>query len=147
MIDVHIAQNESERDLCYKIREEVFVRGQNIPLELDRDGIDSEAEHVILYNDNEAVGCARVRYVDGHMKLERIAVLERKRGLGLGKRLMQFLNDYAQTKDVDEIVMSAQQYLEEFYRGFGFVTQGESYPEAGIPHVKMHKATQKSSHL
>jgi ElaA protein len=33
--------------------------------------------------------------------------------------------------------ISAQQYLERFYRSFGFATVSESYLEDGIPHVAM----------
>jgi ElaA protein len=33
--------------------------------------------------------------------------------------------------------ISAQQYLEKFYRDFGFATVSEPYLEDGIPHVEM----------
>jgi ElaA protein len=33
--------------------------------------------------------------------------------------------------------ISAQQYLEKFYRDFGFVTVSQPYLEDNIPHVEM----------
>jgi ElaA protein len=35
------------------------------------------------------------------------------------------------------IRIGAQQYLERFYSGFGFVTASPTYIEDGIPHVEM----------
>lgn len=139
MIDIHIAKNEHEKALCYKIRYEVFTKGQGIAHELDDDGLNPESEHAIMYKDNEVVGCARIRYVQDYMKLERIAVLEKVRGQGLGKKLMEFLIKYSKTKNIKGIMMSAQQYLEKFYKEFGFITQGKPYIEVGVPHVKMYR--------
>jgi ElaA protein len=39
-------------------------------------------------------------------------------------------------KDQD-IVISAQAYLIEFYNHLGFIVEGESYLEDNIPHIKM----------
>ncbi|HXA47888.1 MAG TPA: GNAT family N-acetyltransferase, partial [Burkholderiaceae bacterium] len=35
------------------------------------------------------------------------------------------------------IRISAQQYLEAFYRSFGFETTSAPYDEDGIPHIEM----------
>ena len=35
------------------------------------------------------------------------------------------------------IQISAQCYLEKFYKGLGFISKGESYLEDGIPHIAM----------
>jgi ElaA protein len=37
----------------------------------------------------------------------------------------------------NEIVISAQLYLEKFYSELGFKTEGTSYLEDDIPHIKM----------
>ena len=36
-----------------------------------------------------------------------------------------------------DIRLSAQCYLEQFYRDFGFESVGKSYLEDGIPHIAM----------
>lgn len=139
MIDIHIAKDEAEKKLCYHIRNLVFVQGQNVPAELDKDGLDEQAEHAIIFYDKEAVGCARIRYVKNDMKLERIAILLKMRGKGLGKKLMQFLIKYAEQKKVSAITLSSQACVEEFYKKLGFQTTGQPYEEIGIPHIKMYK--------
>ena len=139
MIDIHIAKDKYEKELCYKIRKEVFVGGQKIASEMDSDGLDSKSEHVILYNNKKAIGCARIRYINKDMKLERLAILDKYRGQGHGQELMKFIVEYAKKQDVNNIIMSAQQYLERFYEKFGFKKEGESYEEVGIPHIKMYR--------
>ena len=57
---------------------------------------------------------------------------------GLGKELMvRSLEALHDAWPGEPIRLSAQQYLERFYAGFGFETVGESYLEDGIPHVAM----------
>ena len=41
----------NEKDIC-KIRFEVFVDEQNVPEELEIDGLDEEAKHVLAFIDN-----------------------------------------------------------------------------------------------
>ncbi len=37
----------------------------------------------------------------------------------------------------NEILISAQAYLEKFYQSLGFITEGSTYLEDNIPHIKM----------
>nr|MDD3720051.1 GNAT family N-acetyltransferase [Candidatus Gracilibacteria bacterium] len=137
MIDIHIA-DELEKELCYKIREDVFTYGQKVPKKIDSDGLDETSTHVILYYSKIPVGTARIRIIDNNLKLERISILEQYRGKGLGKELMKFLIEYSKTKNIDGIVMNAQAYLQSFYEKFGFKKEGEIFKSSGIPHIRMY---------
>lgn len=137
MIAIHLARNREEIGEALKIREEVFIKGQNVSPELDRDGLDESAEHAILYLDSKPVGTARLRYLGNRIKLERFAVLEEFRGFGLGAKLMNFLIGQGKKKGVDEIHMHAQHYLVNYYSKFGFRPRGEIFYEANIKHIEM----------
>ena len=51
---------------------------------------------------------------------------------------MKFILQEVKTKFPDlTIELSAQEYLISFYISLGFATQGETYLEDGIPHIKM----------
>jgi ElaA protein len=52
----------------------------------------------------------------------------------LMRQALRFMGQYYPFEDV---VISAQKYLENFYTSFGFVTESEPYDEDGIPHVQM----------
>ena len=45
----------------------------------------------------------------------------------------------------ETIVLDAQQHLEAWYQGFGFVRSGEVFVEDGIPHIPMTRAAGKTA--
>ena len=137
MLEIRIAQDQDEINEALMVREEVFVKGQGISFDRERDGLDDCAEHVILYYNDKPTGAARVRYLDGGMKLERVAILDEARGRGLGVKLMEFLVQYGKQKDVKEMNMYAQYYLLGFYSKFDFMQRGDVFYDADIKHVEM----------
>jgi predicted GNAT family N-acyltransferase len=136
-LDIRIIKTKKEFDQAIAIRKEVFVEGQNVPVELEIDGLDDESEHVIAYLDEEPVGCARIRF-NTYAKLERIAIVEKYRGRGFGRQLTDFLIDYCKQKDVDEIRLHSQTYVAYFYKKHGFRIRGNPFFEADIEHVEMY---------
>ncbi|MDB4822509.1 GNAT family N-acetyltransferase [Candidatus Pseudothioglobus singularis] len=125
----------NEKDIC-KIRFEVFVDEQNVPEELEIDGLDDEAKHVLVYSDDEPIGTGRI-LIDGH--IGRVAVLKKYRGLGIGKSVMQELIKWAQKNNLEKLWLSSQWHAHSFYLDLGFVCEGEIYEEAGIDHIKMFR--------
>jgi len=119
------------------IRTKVFVEEQLVPYELEVDGLDDKAEHLIAYVDNNPVGCARIRIINRYAKLERIAIVEKYRGRGFGRQLTDFLIEYCKQKDVDEIRLHSQTYVADFYKKLGFLERGKTFFEADIEHIEM----------
>ena len=120
------------------IRDEVFIREQKVPRELEMDGLDPDAMHVLAFDADGAVGTGRM-LPDGH--IGRIAVKRRYRGRGTGRMITQKLLDLARDLQLPEVWLSSQYHAREFYQRMGFVEQGERYEEAGIDHVKMIQKT------
>ena len=125
----------NEKDIC-NIRFKVFVDEQNVPEELEIDGLDDEAKHVLAYLDDEPIGTGRI-LIDGH--IGRVAVLKKYRGLGIGKSIMKELIDWAQKNNLEKLWLSSQWHAHSFYLDLGFVCEGEVYEEAGIEHIKMNR--------
>ena len=126
---------DNEKDIC-KIRFEVFVDEQNVPEELEIDGLDDEAKHVLAYIDNEPIGTGRILN-DGH--IGRVSVLKMHRGLGIGKLMMQDLIHWAEETNIEKLWLSSQWHAHRFYLDLGFDCEGGIYEEAGIDHIKMSK--------
>ncbi len=122
-------------DIC-AIRYEVFVGEQNVPEELEIDGLDGEAKHVLAFVDELPIGTGRI-LGDGH--IGRVAVLRDYRGLGIGKMIMKELIKWAQDMSLDKVWLSSQWQAHSFYLDLGFVCIGEIYKEAGIDHIKMFR--------
>ena len=136
---VTISAIESEDDMnqAFAIRREVFCREQGVAEAEEIDGLDPVCRHYLARLDGAAVGTARTRNLDdGTDKIERVAVLKRLRGTGIGKALMARAEaDIV----VGPVVLNAQLQVEEFYAKLGFVAEGEIFREAGIDHVRMVK--------
>ncbi|PIG90714.1 GNAT family N-acetyltransferase [Gloeocapsopsis sp. IPPAS B-1203] len=123
-----------------EIRRAVFQEEQGVDPALEFDGKDEIAQQIIAYIDTQPVGTARVRYLDAKTaKIERLAVLSIARGQGIGKRLMQKAIELAIEKKIQEVVIHAQEYIKLLYQQLDFIQEGETFDEAGIPHVKMRK--------
>ena len=122
-------------DIC-AIRYEVFVDEQNVPEELEIDGLDGEAKHVLTFVDEVPIGTGRI-LSDG--PVGRVAVLKNFRGLGIGKSIMKELIKCAQDLSLEKVWLSSQWHAHSFYLDLDFVCVGEIYKEAGIDHIKMFK--------
>jgi predicted GNAT family N-acyltransferase len=134
---VNYTDNSSE---IKAIRTQVFQIEQGVDPEIEFDGKDETAEHLLAYLDNQPVGTARIRYLSPKTaKIERLAVLSTARGLGIGKELMEKAVEIAAQNDVEEVVIHAQDYVKRLHQKIGFEQVGESFDEAGIAHVKMLK--------
>ncbi len=120
------------------IRQTVFMQEQQVPEELEWDGLDNEAIH-LLARDHSGNPIATARMLsDGH--IGRVAVLATWRGRSIGTALMQRLLQIAATQGLSAVDLDAQVDAIPFYQGLGFSAQGEVFMDAGIPHCHMHKA-------
>ena len=139
-VDVRRVTTREDLAAAYAIREDVFVAGQGVPLELERDVLDRVAVHVLARRDGHPVATGRlVARDDGVGVLGRIAVIASERGNGLGVAVMRALEDNARELGLDRIELHAQTHALAFYQRLGYSPVGEEYVEAGIPHLSMDK--------
>ena len=123
--------------IAFPIREEVFIREQGVPAEIEQDEWDARSLHVVALLAGKPVGTGRL-LPDGH--IGRLAVLASARGFGVGKVLMEALMAEAQKAGMGHVALNAQTHAEPFYAALGFVREGEEFMEAGIPHIAMGRA-------
>ncbi len=143
MATILVATTDIEQAACASIRHQVFVVGQNVPLEREYDGLDEEALHYIAFQEGQAVGTARLRMLPNadepeEAKIERVAVLAKARGRGIATELMeQMLADIRKDGRVTQAVLGSQTYIVGFYEKLGFKKTGPVYEDAGLPHIDM----------
>lgn len=121
----------------FAIRREVFVIEQSCPPELEWEH-EEESHHFLATVDGEPAGAARWRKTDNGYKLERFAVLQPHRGLGVAHMLVRtVLADLP--ADAGYIYLHAQVDAVPLYEKSGFEKVGAEFEEAGIRHYKMVK--------
>ena len=119
------------------IREKVFIEEQKVTSQLEWDGLDEEAIHFLVYQDEKAIGCARALVIENHMQLGRMAVLKEYRNQGIGSALIEKGMITAKLNQLSKILISAQCHAIDFYKKFGFEVTSEVYLDAGISHQDM----------
>lgn len=127
---------DCDQHILHSLRENVFVEEQGVPPEIEWDGRDPQAEHVIAERDGKAIACGRLM-PDG--KIGRMAVLPAARRTGVGGRVMTALIDQAMRLGLRSVYLHAQSHAEEFYAGQGFMREGDNFVEAGIEHIAMRR--------
>lgn len=139
--EVQIADSQSDRQHCYRLRHIVFVEEQDVPVELEIDEMDeANALHVLGRLNGEPVAAGRICIFGQTAKIQRVVVLKEARGQGLGKKLMEFLISHIRSNSMAQhIALDAQTYAEEFYASLGFVPEGDVFDDAGIPHIHMRQ--------
>ena len=122
-----------------RLRSEVFVVEQECIYQ-DIDNKDQKATHVLGYVENELVAYTRVFGPGDYFKeasIGRVLVKSEHRIFGYGKKIVQASMDWLMKTYEKPIRISAQTYLTKFYSDLGFLSEGETYLEDGIPHINM----------
>jgi YbgC/YbaW family acyl-CoA thioester hydrolase len=142
VLDVRVGSWADLREPARRIRTEVFVEEQRVPLEMEWDEADESCLHAVVFNRiGQAVGTGRLLPSQGgSAKIGRVAVNKVLRGSGVGQRVMAALMDTARQRGDKEIVLHAQRTAESFYRGLGYTARGDEFEEAGIPHIEMTRS-------
>lgn len=124
-----------------QLRQIVFVVEQDC-IYLDIDDKDQSSIHVFYIAELKILAYARVlgpgiSYND-FASIGRVVNHPDYRGEGLGKKLMEAsIKTCRQHFPNSSIKISAQCYLDGFYKQLGFVDTGDHYLEDGIPHQAM----------
>ena len=135
VINIKTATTKKDKDKCFSIRRNVFVKEQNILDKIEFDDESVDATYFIAQYKNIYVGTARCRLTDYGIKLERFAVLKSYRNLGVGKQLALYILNSIKGEKV--IYLHAQESVIDFYSKLGFKRIGSQFFEAEIPHQKM----------
>ncbi len=132
---VVVAKTQKEIIDNMLVRGYVFVIEQAIDWEIEYDGLDQECVLFTAYIDDLAVGAARL-YKN---KVGRVATLKEYRKQGIGKLIMDKIEEYAKENKMPYLKLHSQLYVKDFYEHLGYIVEGEIFKEADIDHVLMKK--------
>jgi predicted GNAT family N-acyltransferase len=126
---------EEQKMHAQPLRLDVFVREQQVPLDLEWDEFDAVSVHALAFDSTgQAVGTGRL-LPDGH--IGRMAVLQSCRGRNAGSAILSALMQHAKARGDREVILNAQVQARAFYERHGFVVEGGKFLDAGIPHLRM----------
>lgn len=122
------------------LRNLVFVVEQDCPF-AECDYKDQDAYHLYFKSGTEIAAYLRILPAEisyQQASIGRVLVKKKFRGRGLGLKMMEkaisfILDNFA----AEQIKISAQEYILDFYRKVGFKVVSERYLEDDIPHYEM----------
>lgn len=121
-----------------KFRVDVFIVEQNCPYH-EIDDVDKQSLHI--YFEESGKISAYLRVVPAGVKFDEVSlgrVVTRKRGAGLGKRILEEgIKAAVERFGAKTIFLEAQEYARGFYEKSGFIQCSEEFLEDGIPHIGM----------
>ena len=142
---IKILNSKEEVDLGFALRIEVFVKEQNVPIELELDKKDHNKNtvHIGFFDNNKLIGVARLIDLDKDViHIGRVVIDKEYRGQGIGRELIIGCENIAQQILKRKIIieLSAQIQAENFYKSLGYNRVNDIiYLDAGIEHVDMRK--------
>jgi predicted GNAT family N-acyltransferase len=148
---VRIAEDPADREACFTVRKEVFVREQGVPEDIEYDAYDAGAVHVLAVRE-DGVPLGTGRLLSGEAaaaknggdpsvgSLGRLAVTREARGLGVGAALVRAIEEAAHARGLAAVDLHAQTHALGFYERLGYVVYGPEFPDAGIPHRAMRRS-------
>lgn len=119
MLKVEVKSWSEAKADASRIRREVFVEEQGVPVQLELDKWDSRCEHALAFVDGKIIGTGRL-LPDGH--IGRIAVLKDYRGKGAARLILQTLLEHARQRGENASAENAQSDAALFYQMFGSST-------------------------
>lgn len=142
MTEVRLAATQDELAAALALRHLVFVVEQGVAPDLELDGRDGDADHVVAFDGaGRLVGTCRLLHdpETATTKLGRMAVERPARGRGIAAELLAEAERVAREAGSTAIALSAQVTAEGVYARAGYVAVGEVYEEAGLDHRDMRK--------
>lgn len=131
------AKNQQEIFNVINIRKQVFMLEQNVSVSEELDELDYTAQHFLVKDNNQYVGCARVYFDEDIAIIGRVAVLKQFRKQGYATFLMKELIKLIKYSDTKVIKIGAQKQALDFYEKLGFKVCGDLYFDAEIEHYPM----------
>ena len=137
-LNYKLIESDNELKEAFQVRIKVFVEEQGISEDLELDGYDSKALHMVVQYGERIIGTARVLFpTPGVAKIERMAILKTFRRKGIGSKIILFLNGRLKIKKISKVIVHAQCSAVPFYKSCGFIESDAPFNEAGISHTKM----------
>jgi YbgC/YbaW family acyl-CoA thioester hydrolase len=140
MVHVELGTWQALEIEARKVRTDVFLDEQRIPVEMEWDDLDATAIHALARNRlGLPVGTGRLlQHAPGVSRIGRMAVNRVLRGTNLGRDVLRALVLAATLRGDHEVILHAQRSAQGFYAKLGFTPSGEPFEEAGIVHIEMH---------
>lgn len=143
MFKVKQAQTSEELGAIVELRYAVLRQPWNQPKNTASDDLESQSINAYITDENgTCIACGRLQENEGRVgQIRYMAVDPAYQGKGLGKMVIQFLEEKAKELNLKKIELQARENAVEFYKASGYEIAETSFLLWGIiQHYRMEKA-------
>lgn len=125
----------------WDLREEVLRRPLGLSLKNEDLSRDNNNEIFIALHNDKVIGCVFLQpRQNNEVQLRAMAVYTEWQGKGVGRLLVEALEQFALQQGSSKITLHARKVALEFYKALGYTQYGDEFTEVGIPHYMMEKS-------
>ncbi|MFK7949542.1 MAG: GNAT family N-acetyltransferase [Saprospiraceae bacterium] len=128
-------------DESIRLRDDILRKPLNMVFYAEDLAKEFNQIHIGYYNENGVMtGCMVLQdYGEGQAKMRQVAVAKNQQGKGIGKKMVNFFEQYARQNGFKKVVLHAREVACPFYDKLGYDKVGERFEEVNVPHFKMEK--------
>jgi len=148
MIEIkEISFGDKYYELSKVLRNEILRKPIGLVLNEDDTKNEDHQFHIALIENNEDVmGTIIINPISGEIaEFRGVALSENYQGQGLGRKLVEFAEEFVKNKEFTKIEMKARIVAQKFYEVLGYQVVGEVFIKSTIPHIKMIKEDIKNN--
>ena len=141
MITINIATEHGKLSDIIDLRYKVLLQPWEQRFELATDDLEKESINVFADEDGKVIGCGRLQTLQGEIgQIRFMAVSNESQGKGVGKKLLEKLEDEARSLNFRKIVLFVRENALIFYEksGYSVINKGQLLWDK-IQHYKMEK--------
>ena len=130
-----------EWDSYFNLRYQVLRAPWNQPRGSERNEGDASAEHFAFFENEQIIGVGRLDFTENlGSQIRFMAVDDRYQGKGIGRQLMEHMENIARNKGCKETILHAREIALPFYEKLGYQNTEKSHLLFGeIQHYLMNK--------
>ncbi|MCB1229950.1 MAG: GNAT family N-acetyltransferase [Verrucomicrobiae bacterium] len=137
-----ISHQSADYDATVILRERILRQPLGLAFTEAELAAESNDHHLAAFDDGseELIGCLVFTPLsDDEWKMRQVAVVENRRGEGIGRILVYLAEGFARCRGVRTIVLHARAEVVPFYLALGYSVEGDPFVEVTIPHRRMRK--------
>lgn len=140
-VSVSIMDHEDARyQELWHLREAILRKPLGMSLSNENLSRDKTNTFFIASHNDKIVGCVLMEPKDTKtVQLRAMAVYNEWQGKGVGRLLVQALEDNACQAGYNKIILHARKVVLGFYKSMHYRQVGDEFVEVGIPHFHMEK--------
>lgn len=135
-----ILYGTEEYEKTIDLRNEYFRKPQGLNIRDEDLRGDKEVDMFAGFMGDELMATVFLSHIDSELCQIKALIVDKKyRKTGLGKKLMEFIEDYARKKGYSKAKLMGRVSVEEFYKKLGYKPISEVFDYHMTPHLYMIK--------